>query len=204
MTLDEIRAAVRLKTGLPVSDTLVTDLNLLTMANEANHIFELEADWPWLEAQETIALAVNDSVKAPAADYVRSVSLRINTFDDELERWDIAKLDQLINVSGRPRYWAPFAGQLEFRPKADIVYSLRHRYLKTEPELLLGTDNPLSPKRWHYILVEMVSALVWRRVQEPDKAGQALAAYQAGVKLAKARSNLASADQGGGVGGDKA
>jgi hypothetical protein len=186
-TLLQLRTAVRTKTGLPSSDTLVTDANLTDIINEANHTLENEADWPWLEAVETVAVSAAGLNFTPAATYLRTVSIRKDTDDHPLVQWDIEQLDRLSNASGPPQWYGFYAGKVEFRPKATGSFSLIHRYLRFEPELSGDTDVPLSPTVWHRLIVEYAACLVWRRVGEPDKAAQALAAFQ-----------------GGGISGDKA
>jgi len=203
MNLSTMRTAVRTKCSLDVNDASLDNTALNALINEAVHTFETEADWPWLEAFEDLSVTTGNSTKAPAATYLRTISLFDTASDMPLEEKEIEFLDRLTAAQGKPRFYGYFAGSLEFRPKADGAYTLRHRYLRFEPDLVADGDTPIAYTAWHPAIVEYACALVYRRLQDTQRAAQYVESYKMWVDKAKKRSNLSTPDQGGGIGGDR-
>lgn len=203
MDLTAMQTAVRTKTGLDANDSLITTAVLTALINEAVHKFEVEADWPWLEALETLSLTSGNTSKTPAATYLRTISVFESSTDRELKEAPIEFLDRLTSATGAPQFYGYFGGDIQFRPGANGSLNFRHRYIRFEPDLVAGGDTPLAKATWHPAIVEYACALVYRRLQDSTKAAQCLEAYKLWVDIAKRRSNLSSPDQGGGVAGDQ-
>jgi hypothetical protein len=196
-----MRTSIRTKLGLSASDSLITDTVLDSLINEAVHQFETEADWEWLETQETLNATSGNSTLTPGATHARTVSLTDIAGDTPLVERPIQELEMLTAATGIPQFYGFYAGLLEIRPKANGSYSYRHKFVRFEPDLVSGTDTPLAPSTYHYAYVEYASALVHRRLQDERKAAQCMAAYNSWVERARRRSNLMSPSHGGGING---
>jgi hypothetical protein len=191
-----LRAAVRNRMGNPADDALFTDGVVTDLVNAALHYLETEHDWAWLEAVETIATIAATGTYALAATYGRSISLTSGGFP--LKRVTVEELELLRDAAGPPKMWAAYGNQLELVPVPTGVANLRHRFIRTEPDLAADGDTPLMPARWHQAVVDYAANLGYRREGNLQEAGSALAAYEAWLEQMRREASRYSRDDGGG------
>lgn len=199
MTFAQLRAAVRTRLGVPETDPQYTDAAVGDLVNSANHYLETEHDWPWLETSEDLPTAVGTPTVTPGATWVRSIDLRISA-DVLLSRRPIEELDFLAGTgAGEPRLWCVIGGQIALYPTPSAVITLKHRFVRSEPDLAANGDTPLVPSIWHSAIVEYSAFLSYRRGRDEDRAKAALAAYETWLAQMKRRANRYADTHGGGA-----
>lgn len=202
MNLLAIVAAIQQRLGVPTSDAMFTTAVCTDLANSALHMIEMDGDWPWLEATETITPISGTAVYTPDANWTRTIEVQWGDYPP-LQRVDISDLRALGSPAGRPQFYAVYAEKLQLRPVPNATSpAITHLYLRTEPDLVDGTDEPLMPAQFHYAIVELAAYLAYRRIHQLPEAGGAQAAYQEWVARMLARVNRVSSDQGGGAAHD--
>lgn len=179
MTFTELVAAVYARLGVPSGDALLTSTVIGGFVNEALQEINSEEDWPWLNAQETIATVAGTAGYTPNANWLRTRSLRLND-DFPLERYPEEMLSDRYPFTGsssnRPEGYAIEGGQIILGPVPNGIYSLIHRYVKTEGTLS-GVQLPLMPTQFHSSIVELATHLTLGRSREDARSAAALAAY---------------------------
>jgi hypothetical protein len=101
-------------------------------------------------------------------------------------------------ASGQPLYFGFRADELQLRPVPSSTLSVVHTYIKAEPVLSGDTDEPLLPEPFQQAAVEYAAYLGFRRANNLEDAGAALAAYEAWIKRMMARGSRLSNEEGGG------
>lgn len=199
MDLTALRTAVRTRLGVPSTDPQLTDANLTDLVNAANHYLETEWDWPWLETTEDIATVIGTATITPAAGWMRTIDLRISN-GVVLNRRPIEELDFLASAgTGEPRLWCVAGGTITLFPTPSAVLTLKHRYVRSEPDLASGGDTPLVPASFHSAIVEYAAHLAYRRTRSDDKAKIALDAYGTWLEQMKRRADRYADTHGGGA-----
>jgi hypothetical protein len=188
VNLGQIRNTAYLRAGVSTADGLITTAMVNDAINEGNHAFELEEDWPWLEALAAITTVAGTDGYAHPADWSRTLDVRLGD-DTTLTEQNPYKLKERWAgvANGQPVEYGVYNDVITLRPIPDGVYTVNHTYIKQEPELVLDTDTPLSPVDMHTGLAEYAAWIILRRSAEDARAQQAWAAWQAW--LARTRDN---------------
>lgn len=198
MTLLTLRASVRTRLGVPSDDALFTDAVLTSLINDALNYVTTEADWWWLEKQESLSLTSGVSAYAVAADCTRTINVEDPT-GVPLQRKPI---DELVAMTTAPigyvRFFSPFGAKLEFRPVPSATIAVNHRYIGGETALAADTDLPLIPAQFQPMLVEYAVYLAKMRAGNMAEAAANLEVYQGWIKTAKARDLKLAESNGGG------
>jgi hypothetical protein len=185
MNLTQMQAAVYARLGVDTTDGMLTPALVNGFINDANHQIELMHDWPWLQDVETITtVAGTDSYSPGAANadtfaWHRTIELRDGLDATVLERFSITELDDRWqpNEQGKPREFAIYGDKIILRPVPDSVYSVIHRYLRQEADLVSGSDTPSMPAATHAAIVELATYLALRRDRNDPRAQGAQAAF---------------------------
>ena len=178
--------AVYNRLSVDSSDALLTPLVINDFINQANHQISGMHDWPWLQAQETIATVAGNDTYVPGAMQVAPYNAWYRTIeirDDAarvIERYSITELDDRWNptYSGKPQDWAIFGDQIIFRPVPNGAYDLIHRYVYMEPDLSVSTDTPIMPAIHHFAIVELATYIACRRDRNDARAVAAEQAFE--------------------------
>lgn len=180
MNRGQIRTAIYARLGVPTTDGLQDSTTVNNAINDALHHVESEADWPWLQASETLTTAAGDDTYTPAATWVRTKRLRVADYEP-MQPCTPIELDDLHPDSShraQPTHFAVVEGVLVVRPVPDGVYSLLHLFTKTETDLTDDAHSPLLPARFHPAIVEYACFVLHRRARQAAEAAGALAAYE--------------------------
>lgn len=176
MTFTELQAAVKVRIGAPADDGFFTATVLGDVVNEALQAISTENDWPWLLTSENLSTVAGTSTLTPGATWIRTKSLQIAGFDP-FEWFPIQDLDGLVG-QGQPTIFAEEGNTLQIRAIPDAVYSIKHRFWRTEPVLTSGSVSPLMPTNFHYSIVAFAAYLAHNRAHELDRANQELNSYR--------------------------
>lgn len=149
--------------------------------NEAYHELCEEADWPFLE---TIVTGT-----APLAlTRARNVSSVVNTTDQQTlipttQAW-VNESYGTIPTGGVPRYWYAVNSATDTitvktapAPSGKTLSVVFYQH----PADLTGTDDPVVPSRWHYLIVEGAVRRAYQDNDQVEEAAVAEAARQAGL-----------------------
>lgn len=185
MNLSAMQAAVYARLGVDSTDGLLTPTVLNGFINDANHQIELAHDWPWLQDTETIVTVAGTDSYSPGSFntdtflWHRTIELRDGVDATVLERFSITELDDrwLPTEQGKPREFAIYGDKLVLRPVPDSVYSIIHRYIRQEADLVNPTDLPTMPAAGHAAIVELATFLALRRDRNDPRAQSAEMAY---------------------------
>lgn len=178
MNFGQLRSAVYDLLGVDTNDGLLTPTVIGNLVNRANHTIESDAEWPWLQASETISIVANTDTYAPNVNWKQTIEL-VDDVERVLERYSITEMNDRwrSTTTGKPRDFAIFADQIVVRPVPDSAYTFKHRYYRFEPELVNDSDSPLSPNDMHGAIVEYAAYLALRRDRENARVQEAKLAY---------------------------
>lgn len=179
MNLTALLTEVYGRLGVPSGDALFTSAWVTQSINAALHEIESEEDWPWYEASETLTTAAGTQSYNLASDWLRTREVKPAN-DYPLERNGIHQLEEWwpFGDSGQPSCYAIEQGKIYLFPIPNGVYSLTHRYVKTEPDLASGSDTPLMPAQFHAAIAELATYVALKRSRDDARGASALAAYQ--------------------------
>lgn len=185
MDLEALRARVRRLTSIN-SDAILTDSDLDQVINEVYREVASLDEWPFLNAEDTVAVVADDrEITLPAAmRLVRSVVLHDNTERDRLHNVDYSELEKLYDETddtGRPAVWSlKDETTLYIHPPADQSYTLGFRGALKVDELALATDEPAFDDEFHPMIAYGAAARLL--AEEGDESGriQAYVAEAAG------------------------
>lgn len=197
MTLIQLREAIRLRLGIPSGDGLFPDATLTAIVNQAVRQIETENDWSWLEATETINTSNGDGSYPLANDWVRTIAVQIGN-DAPLKRLPLTELLYMGGASGQPLYFGFRGDELQLRPVPAGVHAVTHTYLRAEAALSADGDEPYLPEPFHPAIVEYGAYIGFRRSNNLEDAGAALAAYEGWIKRMLSRGSRLSVEEGGG------
>ena len=198
MDLTTFRSELRTRLGVPAADAFFTDAICGQLVNSGLHLVETEADWPWLEASETINTVGGVDTYATAATALRTVSVR-GPNAIALERIAIIEIERM-NGTGSPRFYAPYGSALVVRPTPVGVEALLHRFIRTEVDLVGALDVPLLPVSYHSAVVEAAAWLAFRREGRTNDAAAAKQTFDDWIAQMRRRSSRRSDEPGGGEG----
>lgn len=186
MNLGQLRTAVYANIGSDPNDGLLTPTAINSFINRALHSLEQEAEWPWLEMQETINVVAGTTSYTPGAS--GGNWLRTRWLEDQngknMEWFSHVELDDRYSNSstGQPKTFSVYGDQINIRPIPDGSYTLTHFYQRSEADLVNDTDTPVIPATYHTLIVDYASYLAFRASRETERANEALQAYKDSVK----------------------
>lgn len=191
MNLAQLRDAVRIRCGFNGSDSFHTNDTLTAAVNEANWALADEHEWPWLTRTETLSTIPGTATLAVASDWQSTVALHriLDTFADRVDPASIDDVDRYPGQTGVPVIFAEWGNELVLAPTPDSIYTLRHRYRRSEPALSADTDTPLSPESLHRLIVLRAAAVAFARDGNVVDSRTVLNDYETGVARARKRLN---------------
>jgi hypothetical protein len=181
------------------NDALASDAVLNRLIGRALHEIEGAGGvngWDWLRGEDTMALTAGvESYTFAAIATAASIAAPIrriwppvieDTYRTVTERVGLRTLREYWDGTsaadrGRPAWCAIEASTLYLAPSPDAAYTIRFRYLTSEPDLTADTgagSTPLMPDAFQDMLVEKAAVLWLRRAQNAAMAAVAQAAYQ--------------------------
>ena len=199
MNLGQIRTAAYARAGLPSSDSFFDSSTMNSLVNQANAMFESEADWPWLETSATQTLTGGTSTITAPADFLRTITIRVTGSPNELAFRSLTWLDDMATYVGEPNWYGHSGPSIIILPSPVTNRSILHRYIRVAPDLASDSDTPLSPSVFHQAIIEYATYLIHTRQQDDASAEKRMAAYNLWITKAKARAGLESPTAGGGV-----
>lgn len=162
LSLSDVRAGVVRNLGGTMTDEYDVNLSnvvLTSIINECLHVIATERDWPWLEATESIPTVAGTQAYTPASDWYRTKELFL------VGEWDLTALSAgeldarwPTPERGVPTLYAVRDGKILIAPIPDSVYTLRHTYYRSEPDLVDDSDEPLLPNQFRGRLIDMATA----------------------------------------------
>lgn len=166
MNLAQMRDAVRVRIGVPASDTFSTDPVLTDLLNEALQAVASEADWPWMQAATTFVTSDGTGTYTPPDDWARTRSLCIDGYDS-MEWRSLAEIrEYLTTLKAVPMVYTVTGEDILLRPVPNGTYTVTHDYLIEEPALVSDTDTPIMPSQYHYAIVAFACHLAHARNNE--------------------------------------
>lgn len=179
MNLAEFRDAVRLRSGVPSSDSFNDDQVLTGIVNEALMVLSADVDdAAWLLASDTFVTTAGTQSYTPPADWGRTKYLTIDSQPEiefvtlgDVRAWPAA-------TRGVPRYYTTTGSEILVAPVPDATYTVRHDYYVEETPLTDDTDTPLVPSTFHHAIVAYATHLALLRSNEQQRASGELANYQ--------------------------
>lgn len=174
--------------GVATTDTRLTQAVRFRAINDALEQISLERDWPWLLTSETITTVANTATSALPTNYLRTDSIVNTTLGTALRRTNLIDIDTL-SYTGIPVLYHSSGLTITLAPTPDAVYSLKHRFHRTEPALTTGASTPLIPQVYGRGVVEYAAMLLLKQVREADMAAIAERDYMAWLKRASDNSN---------------
>lgn len=183
MNLGQMRTRLYHQCGIATTDATVTTESATEHLNAAMHMIEAAHDWPWLWRRDTITTVAGATIDthdlySPAADWIRTKQLRISPYQP-MVRMEVHELeDQWPDTTqGLPSSWAVDADHIRIRPFPDAEYTIRHLYVRIEPDLSADTQSPLMPAKFHSAIVEGATWLALRSDREDVRGAAAKAEY---------------------------
>jgi len=179
------RTQVLARMGLPSTDGLIDSTALNTAINDALDDISRRYAWPWLEAEETIAMVDGTDSYTPAADWTQTVSCRVTSVDTQwlpMQRLrDLGMVDALqqgAGVEGTPVFFAVWSGKLYFVPTPSATMNVLHRYRAAETALSADGDTPLLPSYHDNLVTEYAAAVLFRTSRQLDDSVIAMERYE--------------------------
>ena len=138
--------------------------------NAALHEIASVRDWPWLEGTDTFNTAAGTAQYALPSDWQATRGLLVGgdpahfvnvAEGDDYEDWDQSEARWSFTVD---------ADQITIYPTPGDVIACTHRYVKEEADLSTGTDEPLLPARFHWMVVHLAASFVHSRMGDLPQA----------------------------------
>ena len=183
MTVDEIRAVVRLATMVDSGE--ISDAQLLLWINESIYDVAMRDDWDWLEAETTFATVAATQAYAitsmTSGDEMQSIEFVIRD-GQQRPLIPIAHSQAMAlwgdNVtSGTPKYFSIYKESVYLFPIPDAVETINVHYIKPPSELSAAADTPAWIGTFHNLVVPYVIAQVWKQQEDYAKAQMSMAEY---------------------------
>jgi hypothetical protein len=183
MTVDEIRAMVRLSTMVDSGE--ISDAELLTFINEGIMDVSMRDNWEWLEAETTFttvaatqAYTESDTV---SGDEWQEVIFVTRSGDDEplhpiSMRQAHARWGDDVE-SGTPQFYYIYKESIYLAPIPDAAETIKVHYVPPPSELTAGSDTPAWLSTYHHVLVDYVESRVWAQQEDYSKSQISLARY---------------------------
>lgn len=149
-------------------------------------IFNRSNDWSFREADSFLnTVAGVDTYSLPFEwtdmDSLKSVTLQ--STNTPLHYIDYEDLDR--SRSGMPVCYSVFKEQLILSPIPNSVVTLRYVFQLKPKNLVLDTDLPYIPEKWHYVIVDGAVYRAKLFLNDEDFRDQQ-ALYEQGIKLMQA------------------
>lgn len=176
MTLDDIRTEVEAR-GFDYVQPANTRINRwINVAYQ--RINDVEA-WPFLETEleTTTPVAISD---------LRTVLSVVDVDNERTVLWEdprrIRERDPNLDATGTPESWfiSPADGQFTVYP-ADDNHTISIWYIKEAADLSNGSDEPLWPSRYHYVLVDAAVAEAYKDTDNFEAYGHIVPIVEAGI-----------------------
>lgn len=120
--------------------------------NDAQNEIAARVDYYVDEASHLFGTSSGSQVYAVPANLGRMRELFNVDRPGALQAVTLRDIDISAASSGEPRYYALDALTLRLYPTPDAVYNLELRYWRLPAQLVVGTDEPSLPDRWHKLL----------------------------------------------------
>lgn len=176
MTLTELIASVRAKSGYPSTDAQITDAAITDFLNDALNAISTERDWPWLETSATLTTVADTAAYSPPSGWVRTRALQVPgsaPMDGAASRFELDSLYPSTST-GQPQSWVVSGDQIRLYPIPDGVYSITHIYFRQETQLSSPTDEPLMPAWAHAAIVHWATSLCHSRTRNQELADESM------------------------------
>jgi hypothetical protein len=149
-------------------------------------IFNRSNDWSFREGDGFLnTVAGVDTYDLPFEwvdpDSLKSVILQATNIP--LHFMDYEDLDR--SRSGMPLCYSVFKNQLILSPKPNGVFTIKYTYQVKPKNLVLDTDQPYIPEKWHYVIVDGAVYRAKLFLNDEDFRDQQ-ALYEQGIKLMQA------------------
>lgn len=182
LNLEEMRDAVRVRVGVPASDSFFDQVTLDSIINEALQHVSLDRDWPWLDETTTFVTVSGTQSYVPPADWLRTKSLIISTPTEyETLQWrslqEIREIGNSTTELGLPYLYTIYADEILLAPAPAGVYTFRHDYIAQEPQLQANTDEPRMPEQFRWSVVQFAVYLAQLRQGDMARAQAAMQGY---------------------------
>lgn len=188
MNVSSLKTALKRYAGLDDSDPLIDWLNA------AYHEFEDAYEWPWLEVRTTsLTGAIGSSTLTLPSDFFKVKILRDTTDKSPLEYMPqtefFGEFDDLTST-GQPMYYTTVGfDQIVLWPTLDRAVSYNLIYQKALTDLVLDTDVPAMPARWHYGLVFGAAAHGLQSESEEERSANAAGKFTDYINRAISKSS---------------
>lgn len=184
MTLTQLRDAVRIRLGVPVSDAFYTSAVLTDLVNEGLQAYSTEVDWPWLGTSTTFSTVAGTQAYTPPANWNRTKLLTPDE-SDTLVLMSLAEVREYGKEEhdrAFPTVYTIWGEQILLAPVPAGIYTIKHDYIKAEPELDQDNDTPLLPSQYHYALVHFAAAAGQLRQNETQRWEAEMKNYETWIK----------------------
>lgn len=171
-TLTALDTRLILRVGTHSTDTRLTETVRWSTINDALQDLCLERDWPWMNAVETITTAAADNDYDVPAAYLRTRSIVDTINHRELTQVSPAEID-LVTGTGAPQFYWVDGDSIILSPTPSGVFTLKHRYIRTESALASGGSAPLVPLVFTRGIVELAAKYAFLAVKDPVRAMEA-------------------------------
>lgn len=179
--LSDLDARVLNRGSFSSDDAGLTATVRRSFINAALKQISNERDWPWLFTTASIVTVAGTSTYALPTGYVRTDSIFEPSTGLVLVERQITEIDQYV-TRDRPILFTTYGTNTVIGPPPDGVYTLTHRYVRTEPLLTDDNTAPLIPNAFDEGVVEWATMLCWDFARQWDKAGEAGTRYNAWLK----------------------
>lgn len=178
--LQNLRAAVRLRCGIPDTDQAITDTDIDSFINDALNRVSMAADWPWLEALDTIALTDTDTTYTFSFATVRRWVSFSNKFGHTLEERPVGNVIAMQKVygDGVPMFVGFEGPDVYFAPGSSGSQNIEGIYVGYEAALSNDTDTPSLPAEYDEVVIWYASHLVFLHRRMDNESTTALAQFK--------------------------
>jgi hypothetical protein len=189
MNLGQLRTDTYNRMGVSTTDAMLTTPVVNQFINDAKDYVATVHDWPWQQVMPvTFSTTVGVADYTPPADWLRTVDLRVTsptTFTEGMALYSPMELDDRWPqpLTGQPREYAIFGDHIRLGPTPDSVYTVSHRYIRVEPDLVLDPDTPIMPAQFTPCLADYAAFLGLRTISEEQRATVCLNAFQQWIQI---------------------
>lgn len=181
-TLADLSARLLARGGFKPTDVEIGYNARVAFINAAIKKIANERDWPWLYTTATITTVANTSTYALPAAHVRTDSIFEPSTGTLLDERQIEELDALVTTADRPVFFAAYGSNMVLAPPPDGVYTLTHRYVRSETPLAAQTDTPLIPAALDEGIVEWAAKLAFDTLGNAEASKAAAERYDTWIK----------------------
>lgn len=187
MTVDEVIAAVRLKTLIDAVD--VSDADMTTWINEGMDDVDQRMDWEFLEREETLTTVASQQAY-PLTDFPEEV-VAIMSVNEEGRRRRVIPVSKEyaatiwgdnVNEASRAAYFYLFQEDIYLVPIPSSVKNYLVAFHTQMPQVTSGSDTFPWFERYHRIMIDYVESKTWEREEDFEKAFIAIQRFELGVR----------------------